>query len=513
MNKKISFFKKVFQKKWVWVTIVVVLAVGAYIVLKPSASVANTITDIAQLGELEETVLATGQVVSNTDLDLSFNTSGTVRSIRVKVGDKVKRGQVLATLNSGLERGNLTSAKGALAAAKARLSKTVDGYSTEEVALSKIALSNAKKDYENIVKTQETLVQNAYYNLLNSTPEASPEGGKSDYTAPTISGNYELGKEGILSINTYYTGNGTSFSLSGLTSGSGVITTTTPQPLGDSGLYITFPSTNNLNINSWNITIPNTKASNYLTNLNIYNAALKTKNAAISSASSLVDQRTAELAIKESPARNSDIELASAEILSAQGQLELAQAQYNNTIIVAPANGTITRIDAKIGELAQGGVSLITLQDVSNIYLETNINEANISSLTIGMPIDITYDSFRGDQVFQGQITKIDPSSTLVSGVVNYKVTASTIQLPELRPGMTANMIIKVNNKPNVISVPSRSIITDKDGNQSIRLITKKKKKTWKLVPITTGLVGDGGMVEVISGLSAGDEFVTLIKS
>jgi len=509
MNNKISFFKRVFKKKWVWVIIVIVLAIGTYIILKPNARVANTITDTARLGDLKETVLATGQVVSNTDLDLSFNTSGIVRSVRVKVGDKVKKGKVLATLDSGLEQANLTSARGSLAAAKARLNKTIDGYSTEEITLSKIALDNAKKNYANVVKTQETLVKNAYYNLLNSTPEAVPEGGISDYTAPTISGNYELGKEGNINITVY---NLTTFSVSGLTNGTGVINTTTAQPLGDSGLYVTFPSNVNLNLNKWTITIPNKKAINYLTNLNIYNAALKTEKSAISSAQSLVDQRTAELAIKESPARDSDIELAKADILSAQGQLELAQAQYNNTVIVAPADGTITRVDTKIGELAKGGVSLITLQDVSNIYLETNINEANISSLTIGMPIDITYDSFGEDKVFQGQITKIDPSSTLVSGVVNYKVTASTTQLPNLRPGMTANMVIKVNDKPNVISVPSRSIITDKDGNQYIRLITNKKKKIWKLVPITTGLVGDGGMVEVVSGLSVGDEFVTLIK-
>jgi HlyD family secretion protein len=154
----------------------------------------------------------------------------------------------------------------------------------------------------------------------------------------------------------------------------------------------------------------------------------------------------------------------------------------------------------------------IVLQDISNIYIETNINEANISSLQIGMPIDITYDSFGSEKVFKGSITKIDPSSTLVSGVVNYKVTASTDQLEELRPGMTANMTIKIKEKSNLISVPLRSIITDDDGNRNIRIITNSHTKKYKLVPIITGLEGDGGLVEVISGLSGGEEFVILIK-
>ncbi len=513
MKDKESFFKRVFKNKWTWIILVVVLAIGSYIFLKPSSSAKNTITEKASLVDLKQTVLSTGQVVSNTDLSLSFNTAGVVKTIKVKVGDIVKKGAMLASLDSGLERASLTTARGSLAAAKAQLSKIVAGASNEEISLSEIALANAERDYENIKIQQETLVKNAYYNLLNSSPEAVPLGGTSDYTAPTISGNYNLGLEGSININTYYTGSGTSFSLSGITSGSGIITTTTSQPIGDSGLYITFPSTTNLNSNTWIITIPNIKAANYLTNHNLYQAALKTKNSAISSAQSSVDQRKAELAIRKSVARSSDIELANANILSAEGQVEQAYARYQNTLIKAPVKGTVTSIDIKIGEITQVQKSAITLQDISNIYLETNINEANISSLQVGMPIEITYDSFGSDRIFNGMITKIDPSSTLVSGVVNYKITASIDQNQELRPGMTANMTIKVYEKNNIIAVPSRAILKDKDGNQSIRVITNTKNKKWKEVPVTTGLEGDGGIVEVLNGLSVDDEYVVLIKN
>ncbi len=512
MNEKKSRFKRILKNKWTWIILVIILSVSSYIFLKPNKNIKNTVTDKAVIGDLEQTVLATGQVVSNTDLDLSFNSSGIVKSIKVKVGDKVKKGQIIATLDSGLEQAALTSARGALAAAKARLNKIIDGASFEEISLSEISLANAKRDYENIKIQQETLVKNAYYNLLNSTPEAVPEGGISDYIAPTISGNYNLGKEGNIKINIYNTGNGSNFSISGITSGSGIITTITPQPLGDSGLYIIFPSTSNLNINRWNISIPNKQAGNYLINYNLYQAALKTQESILGNAQSVIDQRVAELAIKKSVARNSDIELANANILSAQGQVEQAYARYSNTFIKTPTEGTITRVDIKIGELAQAQKSVISLQDISNIYLETNINEANISNLMIGMPIDITYDSFGENRIFSGKITKIDPASTLVSGVVNYKVTASTEQTPEIKPGMTANMTIKVNNRIDVISIPSRAIIKDNKGNQSVRLITNTKKKNWKLVPITTGLEGDGGIVEVTKGLSVGDEYVVLIK-
>lgn len=500
MKEKVkSVFNKNIKRKRVWVILIIILAVASYFVFKTPSAVKNTVTDIAKISDLKETVLATGQVVSNTDLNLSFNSGGVVKSLKVKVGDKVKSGQLLATLDQGPELAALTSARGALAAANARLKRIIEGASNEEINLSQIILDQTKL-------TQGTLVKNAYENLLNSALEAVPEDGTSDYAAPIISGTYNLSKEGKINLSLYNSSGGISFSITGLTEGTGIANEITPQPIGNSGLFIKFPSNNDINNRDWVIEIPNKKASNYLVNYNTYQST-------VAQAKSAIDQRTAELAIKKSAARGSDVDLANADILSAEGQFQAALARYNNTIITAPVDGTITRIDIKIGELTPAQKNAIVLQDVTNIYLETNINEANITSLTIGMPIEITYDSFGSDRIFKGSITKIDPSSTLVSGVVNYKLTASTEQIPELRPGMTANMTIRVKEKNGVLVIPSRSIITDDNGERIVRVITNKRTMKYKSVPVTTGLEGDGGVVEVISGLSVGQEFVLLIKN
>lgn len=497
-EKSKKFFQKNIKRKRTWIILGLIVLVTLYFIFKTPSSVAKTVTDVAKISDLKETVLATGQVVSSTDLNLSFNATGNVKSIKVKVGDKVKAGQALATLEQGAELASLTSARGALAAATARLKRIVEGATNEELALSQITLDQTKL-------TQDVLVKNAYQNLLNSTPEAVPEDGTSDYLAPTISGTYNLGKEGKIYLKMYFSSGGRSFIISGLTDGTGTVDTVNPQPIGISGLYIKFPESGIHDVSDWVIEIPNKKAANYLTNYNAYQATL-------SQAKSAIDQRAAELAIKKSTARSSDIDLANADIISAQGQVEAALARYNNTVITAPVDGTITSIDIKIGQLATAQKEAIVLQDVSNIYLETNINEANITSLSVGMPVEITYDSFGSDKIFKGTITKIDPSSTLVSGVVNYKVTASTEQTPDLRPGMTANMTIKVKEKNGIIAIPSRSIVVGDKGDRTIRVITNTRKKKWKSVPVTTGIEGDGGMIEVLSGLSAGEEFVILIK-
>ncbi|MFA6515193.1 MAG: efflux RND transporter periplasmic adaptor subunit [Candidatus Paceibacterota bacterium] len=491
------FLNKILKKKRIWIPLAIVIIVGLFFLLKPDNNAKNTVTDIAKYTDLKETVLATGQVVSSTDLDLSFNTNGVVKSIKVKVGDKVKKGQILATLDQSSALATLTSARGALAAANARYKRTLEGATTEEITLSKIILDQTKI-------TQDTLIENAYQNLLNSTLEVTSYPFSKDFTPPALSGNYNLGKEGQIIISVGLNGN--TFKTKGLIETEGDVSITTPQKIGNSGVYIQFPEDINLNYTDWIIEIPNKKAVNYLTNYNAYQAAL-------SQAKSAIDQRTAELALKQASARPSDIDLANADILSAEGQFQQASARYNDTVIIAPQDGTITSIDIKPGELAQALKQAIVLQDVSNIYLEANINEANIASITLGMPVDINFDAFGSDKIFKGSITKINPSSTLVSGVVNYKITANVDQSIDVRPGMTANMTIKAQEKNHILAVPSRAILTDTNGAKTIRIVTDAKTKKFKEVNITTGLEGDGSLVEVISGLKESDEFVVLIKT
>jgi len=512
-NPKIEKIKNIISKKVVWIpSSIVVLVVVLILVFGGNGNAKNVVTDVVKKIDLKQTVLATGQVTSNTDLSLSFNAPGTVSSIRVKVGDKVRSGQVLATLAQGSASASLTSARGAVAAAEARYKKILSGASNEEVAVANTAFENAKKDYENIKLTQETLVKNAYNNLLSSNPEAVPALRYDNYVAPVVTGNYTLGKEGEIRVSAFQAGNGFSFSTSGLVVSSGVLSVNTPQPIGNTGLFISLPPGVNVGAGEWVIELPNKKAANYLINLNAYQNALKTQNQLLSQAQSLVDQRQAELALRSSAARSEDLDLAMADILQAKGQFEQANVAYENTILRAPADGTITAVNVKIGELAQNAREVMVLQDITNMYLEANINEANIVNVKVGSPVSVNFDAFGVDKIFNGSIKFIDPASTLVSGVVNYRIGAVVENVEGLRPGMTANMTININEKAGVLVVPVRAVYDNDSGNKVIRLITDTKKKKFKEVPISTGISGDGGLIEVSSGLVEGDEFVVLIK-
>lgn len=513
-NIQIEKIKTFVLRKRILIPLFLIVVIwGGYKFIHRNDQALKTVTDVVKTVDLKQTVLATGQVTSNTDLNLSFNSNGTVSSVKVKVGDKVKSGQILATLSAGSVSANLTTARGAVAAAQARYKKILDGASNEEIVVTSTALDNAKRDFENTKLTQETLVSNAYNNLLSSYPEAIPVSDSRNYAAPVISGNYSGGKEGSIKISIYSSSGGLAFNATGLVSGSGNLDLQTAQPIGNSGLYIKLPTTGSIIPGiDWHIEIPNKNASNYLTNYNLYQNALKNQTQALSQAQAMIDQRAAELALKKSQARPADVSLAEADILQAQGQLELANASYENTVLRAPADGTITSVDIKIGELAQSLKEVMVLQDVTNMYLEANINEANIANVKIGAPVNVSFDAFGVDKIYKGNITSVDPSSTLVSGVVNYKIQSSVEKVDGLRPGMTANMTINVSERPGVLVVPARAILLDKNGNKIVRVVTNTKNKSYKEVPVVVGLEGDGGMTEIHSGLSFGDEFVVLIK-
>jgi multidrug efflux pump subunit AcrA (membrane-fusion protein) len=168
-------------------------------------------------------------------------------------------------------------------------------------------------------------------------------------------------------------------------------------------------------------------------------------------------------------------------------------------------------VDIKPGELATALKEIIILQDVGSLHAEADVSEANIAQLKIDQTVDITFDALGPDRHFSGQVLTINPGATVVSGVVNYKVKASLNNVPDIKPGMTANMTILVGQKDNVLAVPMRGIIT-RENKKFVRVIDDAKKKTYHEVEVQIGLEADGGLVEIVSGLGEGQEVVTFIK-
>jgi multidrug efflux pump subunit AcrA (membrane-fusion protein) len=109
--------------------VVVALGIGE---LGTPASSARTSTELvtAADGVVQTTVSGTGNVEPSTDDDVNFATSGTLKSVDVKVGQRVKKGQLIATLDSSSARLTLQQAQATLTAAEDNLTATENGQST-----------------------------------------------------------------------------------------------------------------------------------------------------------------------------------------------------------------------------------------------------------------------------------------------------------------------------------------------------------------------------------------------
>ena len=280
-------------------------------------------------------------------IDLAFLKSGKINSIYVKSGDKVKKGQMLMSLD-------FQDALGALEVAKANYQKIVNGATGADIDVAKAAVQTAQVNFDATTKQQNLAVELANRNLLNSSLEAVPGDASKDYIPPTITGTYLLDKEGVINLDLYYSSGGITFNISGLSEGKGMCNTITPQPIGDSGLYIKFPSSTNFDEEKWVITIPNKHASNYLSNYNAYQSALDTQKRMIDVAQATLDQANSALALKVANARPEDV-------AAAMGSLRVAQGVYDNNFIYAPADGVITVVNLAVGEIATANQRMISM--------------------------------------------------------------------------------------------------------------------------------------------------------
>ncbi len=355
-------FKKIITtpKLAIGISIVLVLIIGTFV------TVARNQIQIAQLAQVK----ALGQTVSNNnstiisanqDLTLAFIMGGKINNVAVKIGDIVKKGDVLANLDAGNAEGIVNQAQGAYDIALANYQKIINGATGTTIDVARASVNTAQVNLNEVTKQQETLINNAYSSLLNSTPQAQVVSDYNGYDAPTVTGTYSCNKEGNYDLKTYASSGGISVSYSGLESGS-LYLTDVPRPLGTCGLYLSADKTKQIYSDvEYKINIPNKNAANYNMNNNAYNLALQNKEQVIASAQALLDQAKTALTAVVTTARPEDVAIASAQVQSAEGALQIAKSAYNNTIITAPADGTIINVAITAGQIATPNTPAIEL--------------------------------------------------------------------------------------------------------------------------------------------------------
>lgn len=515
------------KKKVIWSIIILLLIFAIWFLFIRKGSPNSIQTGVVKRQDIEKTVLTTGQVVSSTDLDLSFQVGGVVKQINVKEGDNVYSGEVLAVLDQGIVLANLESANGALASAQANYNKILAAATAQDIAVSQASvdvastsLANAKQNLINKLTTAytdaNTAVLSSTNNLFSNPQSSNPQFGitgtnqtnqqlVSSVVAERITINtiFDKWKTEIATIDPNDTSTAVANSLSYLSTISdymsdivSLLTSYTQVTAGGSQSTVTAYT-------SAVVTGKATVDSTY--------TAITTYDQAVKSAKSSLAQAQSSLQLKQSPPRPEDLDIAKSQVISAQGNVHAAEVAVNNTVLRAPASGTITQVDIKLGEQAQAMKEAFKLLNVGELHTEALVSESDIAAISVGQSIDNTFDALGPDKHFTTTVLTVNPASTIISGVVNYKITGSLEKIPEVKPGMTSNMTIMVAQKPAVLTVPSSAIV-NKDNKRFVKVIDDPKKKTYHEVEVQTGLEADGGLTEILSGLTEGQNIVTFIK-
>jgi HlyD family secretion protein len=168
-------------------------------------------------------------------------------------------------------------------------------------------------------------------------------------------------------------------------------------------------------------------------------------------------------------------EIAAAELAIEQAQIDRqeAEADLSYARLLAPIDGTITAIEAGVGEKVTTDISAgIYIADLSALELTVSVSEVDIGKVTVGQPAQISLDAYP-DRTFSGQVSRIAPTSVADSGVVNYEVAIrlDDQDLAGVKAGMTAVASLVSAGAENAWLVPTESV-SEFEGETYVRVVT-----------------------------------------
>jgi HlyD family secretion protein len=213
-------------------------------------------------------------------------------------------------------------------------------------------------------------------------------------------------------------------------------------------------------------------------------------------------------------AAKASLELAGAELQRAEATLEVARENLSKTIIKSPVDGVVLTRDVDEGQTVSASLqapTLLTVGDLTRMQIHASVDEADIGRVWAGQKTRFYVDSFP-EREFEAEVSKIHYSPTIEQNVVTYDV-LMYFDNEELilRPGMTANVIVVVTEKKDVILVPNNALRVRLPETDRAKI---KGPSVWIIKggePVLRAVklgMGDEDTTEVTEGLKEGDTVV-----
>lgn len=545
------------KKKIIIISIIVVVLIIIIIAATSGSGAPEYVTAPVEFGQVQQTVDATGSVASSQSIQLNFKTTGRISAMNVKVGDTLIAGQTLASLEAGALSSRVADAQSVLLEAQANLDKVLSGSTPEDIKVSEVTVQQKQQDLvaaqNNLVNlagsrdvelanlkntaivklNNELVVAEVSLEIIDNTldyKDAQDTLGALNSDTVAVAANSQL-----IAINSVAAVRAAIANLDQNSADAEVLdalsqlesaledvrlclsdvfkvleNTITSSKLSQTELdgLITDIKTEQTAVSTSKTNLQ-TAETNW-TNKQVYYTDQITKaEDSLAAAEDSLDLAQAQLDLKKADPANYEIASAQAGVAKAQANLALAKANLGDTLIRAPVSGTIVKINNQAGEQTSLASPVIEMIGQSNLEIEVNIPESDIAKVALGQAAEITLDSFGDDLIFAGSVTFVDPAETLVQEVVYYQVKVQFLEPAEnIKPGMTANVIIMTTHQDNVLRVPLRAVKQTNGDKVVDQLINGQSVET----QVTTGLRGDEFM-EITAGLKEGDQVITFVKN
>jgi HlyD family secretion protein len=486
--------------------IIVVIAVGLYFIFrKTTTRVTRYVTSTVAKGNITTVVTGTGQIEASDTVDLKLKTSGDINYVGVKIGQEVKKGKLIASVDS-------SDAKMALLNAQITLKDLVGDPDSLTLLQKQNSLTKAYNDGWNTVSSFVTDMNSTLlgiYDIFNTgflgyqnTIGLSPS---SKVKVSQAEKDYYIAKSSIDKITKLYKSLSRSSKEEDINNlineaydSSKIISNTvkniesafnyTVDSLGSQDDPDTI--TTRADINSWI-----SSANSYV-------------NSLLSSGNSLKEGK---LSMKNFLAGADELDIKSAEL-----SVESKQQSYNDCFLYAPFDGVIATFTAKVGESSGASIgAMITKQKIATISL----NEVDIAKIKLGQKVTLTFDAI-DELTITGGVVEIDSIGAVSQGVVSYNVKIGFDTGDDLvKPGMSVSASIITDTVQDVLVV-SNSAVKSQNGVSYVQTFNAPLTDTQvgvqgstsidlpNQVEVVTGLTDDTS-TEIISGLKEGDIIVT----
>ncbi|MGZ4408260.1 MAG: efflux RND transporter periplasmic adaptor subunit [Gaiellaceae bacterium] len=247
---------------------------------------------------------------------------------------------------------------------------------------------------------------------------------------------------------------------------------------------------------------------------------------------------SAQLAVKSAVANNATKAYVSpatlaqsrAQVVQAQATLASARRTLAETVLRAPASGTVSKVNGIVGQSVSGSGSsanstasssgtgsstgstssnssssaFVELVDLGGMQVTASFSESDAAKIRLGQAGTVTVSALP-NQELAAHVIAIDVAGTSSSGVVQYTVTLGLDRMVAgLKPGMSANATVTTSERDNVLNVPNAAV-TGTGSNARVTVVRTGQQQT---VNVVAGLKGDSN-TEIVSGLKVGDQVVT----